>query len=361
MQKLVYKPGQSVFEFLDSDVIKGMFQLDLLTSMEKHVNSFFKDAQIRRILKFPILFLGALPQNTPALYSLMNYADMIGGTWYPMGGMYKIVEAMYQLAMELGVRFHFEEAVTRLEVTNDKVTKVITASGSYEAGAVIGSADYHHIETSLLPVSYQSYSKQYWESRKLAPSCLLYYVGLNKKLKNLLHHSLFFDTGFEQHADEIYKSPQWPSKPLFYVCASSVTDPEAAPAGKENLFFLVPVAAGLTEDSEALRDKYFEMILSRFEEKTGERIKDDIIYRKSFAGSDFINDYNSFKGNAYGLANTLSQTAMLKPSCRSKKLKNLFYTGQLTVPGPGVPPALISGEVVANEVLKFYKKIRTNV
>ncbi|RYY15889.1 MAG: phytoene desaturase, partial [Chitinophagaceae bacterium] len=291
-----------------------------------------------------------------ALYSLMNYADIVGGTWYPEGGMYGVVEAMYQLALELGVVFHFNEAVTEITVENKSVHEIITHRSVYHADALIGSADYHHIETQLLPLSFQSYTRQYWDTRKMAPSCLLYYVGINKKISNLLHHSLFFDTDFSKHADEIYETPSWPTDPLFYVCASSVTDAAAAPAGNENLFFLIPVAAGLKDDSEAVRELYFQKILSRFENRIGITIKDSIVYKKSFAYSDFVSNYNSFKGNAYGLANTLKQTAILKPSCKSKKVDNLFYAGQLTVPGPGVPPSLISGEVVAGEVLKLLEK-----
>ncbi|MHA4843848.1 phytoene desaturase family protein [Flavitalea antarctica] len=358
MQKLVYKPGLSIFEFADLEVMKGAFQLDLLTSMEKHVNHYFQHPRLREILKFPVLFLGALPKDTPALYSLMNYADIVGGTWYPDGGMYAVVDAMYQLALELGVDFNFNEAVTEITVEEKSVHEVLTRRNVYYADAVIGAADYHHIETQLLPSSCQSYSGQYWATRKMAPSCLLYYVGINKKISNLLHHSLFFDTDFERHATEIYEQPAWPTDPLFYVCASSVTDDAAAPPGHENLFFLIPVAAGMKDDTEAVRELYFQKILSRFEDRTGVSIKNSIVFKKSFAYADFVDRYNSFKGNAYGLANTLKQTAILKPSCKSKKIGNLFYAGQLTVPGPGVPPSLISGEIVAGEVVKFLKAVR---
>ncbi len=356
MQKLVFKPGQSLTEFLDADVIKGVFKLDIFTSIKKHIHKYFKHPYIRQMLEFPVLFLGALPGNTPALYSLMNYADIVGGTWYPEGGMYSIVKAMHQLAVSLGVQFHFNEDVQRIELEASTAKKVITNNNTWEADVVIGGADYHFIESSLLPAAYRSYSEAYWEQRVLAPSSLLYYVGLNKRLDNIRHHMLFFDAPFEQHAEEIYTTQEWPTHPLFYVCASSVTDDTAAPAGGENLFFLIPVAAGLTGDDEALRNRYFEQILQRFEQRIGQNVSDSIVFRQSFANSNFIQEYNSFKGNAYGLANTLRQTAILKPSCRSKKVRNLFYTGQLTVPGPGVPPSLISGEVVANEVLKHFSQ-----
>ncbi|WEK36517.1 MAG: phytoene desaturase family protein [Candidatus Pseudobacter hemicellulosilyticus] len=355
MQKLVFKPGRSLTEFLDWSVIKGVFRLDLLGSMKAHIHQHFRHPRIRQLLEFPILFLGALPENTPALYSLMNYADIVGGTWYPEGGMYSVVTGMYTLARELGVQFRFNEEVTAIHLEDAKAREVQTTQGRYPADVVIGGADYHFIETSLLPPSHRSYSTAYWEQRLMAPSCLLYYVGLNKKLPGIRHHMLFFDSPFDLHAQEIYTSKEWPSNPLFYVSAPSVTDPAVAPAGQENLFFLIPVAAGLTGDDEALRERYFQDILHRFEQRIGLPVADAIVYRKSFAVSDFVHEYNSFKGNAYGLANTLRQTALLKPSCRSRKISNLFYTGQLTVPGPGVPPSLISGEVVAGQVLKHFK------
>ena len=354
VQRLVFKPGQSLTEFLDWEVIKGVFKLDVFTSMKQHVHKFFKDPRLRQLMEFPVLFLGAMPEQTPALYSLMNYADVVGGTWYPKGGMYAIVDGMYRLALELGVEFRFNEAVTSIELSASAVKSVTTSLGTYIADVVIGGADYHHIETALLPASHRSYSDLYWDSRTMAPSSLLFYIGLNKKLENVQHHTLFFDTPFEAHAKEIYQNHQWPEAPLFYMCTTSVTDDTVAPPGHENLFLLMPVAAGLKGDTTALREKYFNQIIGRLEKNIGQSVKDAVVLKRSFALEDFKNDYHSFKGNAYGLANTLKQTANLKPNCRSKKVKNLFYTGQLTVPGPGVPPSLISGEVVAKEVIRNF-------
>jgi phytoene desaturase len=362
IKNLVHKPGLSVTEFFDWDVIRGVFKLDVFISIQKHVRKYFSNSRLRLLMEFPVLFLGALPEDTPALYSLMNYADIKLGTWYPQSlsrqggsGMYAVVDGMYQLATELGVQFHFGEAVKGILVGRDGYAKTITTDKDiYRADVVISGADYHFTEKNLLPPEFRSYTESYWNKRVMAPSCLLYYVGLNKKLKQAVHHSLFFDVSFDQHSNEIYKDPQWPSEPLFYVSVSSVTDEMAAPAGCENLVFLIPVAAGLEGDTEELREKYFQMIVKRMEKHTGETILDSVVYKKTYSVSDFVHDYNSFRGNAYGLANTLRQTAIFRPSCRSRKVKNLFYAGQLTVPGPGVPPCLISGEVAAKQVLKAF-------
>lgn len=354
IQKLVYKPGQSLTEFLDWELITGVFRLDVFNSIKSHVAKHFSNPKLKELMEFPVLFLGALPEDTPALYSLMNYADMKGGTWYPDGGMFQIVKAMYDLAVELGVEFRFEEEVTTISIQKNTVKEVVTKKNQYRADVVIGGADYHHIETGLLPEEFRTYSKRYWDKRVMAPSCLLYYVGLNKRLNNIHHHTLFFDTSFEVHGKEIYTTRKWPSDPLFYMSATSVTDPTVAPEGCENLFLLIPVATGLSDDTEERRDMYFNMVIDRLEKQLGQSVREAIIYKKSFAHSDFVSEYHAFRGNAYGLANTLRQTAVLKPRCRSKKVKNLFYTGQLTVPGPGVPPSLISGEVVAGEVIKAF-------
>jgi len=355
INKLVHKPGRSFTEFIDKDIFKGVFRLDVFTSIKKHVHKYFKNPKLRRLMEFPVLFLGALPENTPALYSLMNYADIKGGTWYPQGGMYSVVEAMHALAIELGVKFHFNEEAKEIIIQNDAAKKLVTNKKIHEADVIISGADYHFTEEKLLPENYRSYSEAYWNKRVMAPSCLLYFVGVNKKLENVIHHSLFFDVPFEQHAKQIYDDPKWPTNPLFYVSINSVSDDTVAPAGCDNMVLLIPIASGLKDDDETIREKYFQQIIRRMEKRTDQSILDAVIYKKTFSVSDFTKEYNSFRGNAYGLANTLLQTAILKPSCKSKKVKNLFYTGQLTVPGPGVPPCLISGEVVAKEVIKEFK------
>ena len=355
INKLVFKPGQSLLEFLDKELIAGLFKLDVFNDIKSHIGKYFKHPKLRQMMEFPVLFLGALPENTPALYSLMNYADVKLGTWFPKGGMYKIVEAMHKVAIEQGVKFHFNEDVRSINIADGIAESLTTKNGNqFNADVVVGAADYHFIESSLLEEKYRSYSEAYWNKREMAPGSLIYYVGVNTKIPLLQHHSLFFDVSFQHHADEIYIDKAWPKEPLFYLSATSVTDESQAPVGSENLFFLIPIAAGLDGDTEEVRDHYFNVLSDRLMQKTGVDIRNHIVFKKSYSYSNFIEDYNAFKGNAYGLANTLMQTAILKPSCVSKKVKNLYYTGQLTVPGPGVPPSLISGEVVAGLIHKKY-------
>jgi phytoene desaturase len=349
INEFVYKPSLSLTEFADPRLLLEVFRLDLLKSMSAHVRKFFKDERLIKIMEFPVLFLGGTAQTIPALYSLMNYADIKLGTWYPKGGMHKIAEGMTAVAIEKGVKIQLNTPVRQLEVKGRKITAVVTDKGTFTADVIINSGDYHHCETALLPAAFRSYSDDYWNSRVMAPSSLLYYLGTNKRLKNLLHHNLFFDEDFNRHAAEIYDTPRWPERPLFYASVPSLTDPTVAPEGCENVFLLIPIAPGMPDTPE-IREKYYNIVMERLEQRTGQEIRSHVVVKETFAYQDFVSEYHSFKGNAYGLANTLMQTAILKPSLRSKKVSNLFYTGQLTVPGPGVPPSLISGRVVAQVV-----------
>ncbi len=354
MSEFVWKPGHSIMEFADIRVVMSLFRLQMLSSISSQIDRLFKSEKIRNILKFPVLFLGATPENTPALYSLMNYADLKLGTWYPLGGMFKVIDAFVEIAEYQGVKFIRNAEVKSISVKDNLAHIVNTENNSYTFDYVVASADYHHVEQKLLPEAYRNYSESYWQKRTMAPSSLLFYLGLDIKLENVKHHNLFFDRDFAQHAHEIYTEPSWPSEPLFYMCVPSVTDASLAPEGNENVFILMPLAPGI-EDNDILREKYFDIICKRLEDVTGINIKPNIIYKKSYCVNDFVSDYNAFRGNAYGLANTLKQTAFLKPKLRNKFLSNLYYTGQLTSPGPGVPPSIISGQVVASEIIKTNK------
>lgn len=355
MQDLVYMPGLSLTEFANKKVISGALRLQIFSSFSKHVRKFFKDERLIALMEFPVLFLGAMPQDTPALYSLMNYAGLKLGTWYPMGGFGKVIEAIASVAQKLNVTIHTNAAVEKILVNKDHSSGLAVDGANIYFDGIIAAADYAHVEEKLLPKEYRNYSAEYWEQKTFAPSCLIYYIGVNKKIKNILHHTLFFEEKLEQHSIEIYKKPVWPTKPLFYACCPSVTDESVAPEGHENIFLLMPIAPGL-QDEEKLREPYFDMMMERLEANTGESIRPFIDYKKSYCIKDFILDYNAFKGNAYGLANTLRQTAILKPKIKNKKIKNLFYAGQLTVPGPGVPPSIISGKVAADQLLKLLNK-----
>jgi phytoene desaturase len=350
INKMVYKPGISPMELVSAQTILRVGQF--FSTISRDVRRDFKNPKLISILEFPVLFLGAKPSKTPSFYSFMNYADFGLGTWHPKGGMYKIVEGMQSLAESLGVSFRTNAPVEEILLENSRAAGIKVNGSVTKADVVLSGADYHHTET-LLPQGYRQYSEAYWENRTFAPSSLLFYVGFDKKLEGVRHHNLFFDTDFERHARAIYDTPAWPEDPLFYANFPSVTDASMAPEGKETGFFLMPLAPGL-EDTPKLRGSYFDIMIDRLEKRTGHSVKNNIIFKRDFCVGDFVSRYNSYKGNAYGMANTLLQTAFLRPGLKSKKVKNLFFTGQLTVPGPGVPPSLISGKLVSELIVQQY-------
>ncbi len=353
MGTYVWKPGKSLLEYADTEVLKSMFRLQMLSSVSSQVRKLFKDPRLIQILEFPVLFLGAKPSSTPALYTLMNHADMGLGTWYPIGGMNQIVKAFQTICLNQGVHFHTSDSIDSFEYKDDKIIGLNHASGvTTQTDYVVGACDYHHLDQQILDPKYANYSPKYWSKRKMAPSSLLFYVGLKTRIPNVKHHTLFFDADFDNHANEIYESHIWPTDPLFYICAPSVTDDSVAPEGCENVFILMPISTRL-EDSHEVHQQYFDIIAKRIEETLDYKLDENILYKRVFSIQDFKSEYNSFVGNAYGLANTLDQTGPLKPKLLNKKLSNLIYAGQLTVPGPGVPPSIISGQLAANQILSL--------
>ena len=346
---LVYKPGENILEIVS---FKTFLRLKLFfQSIKKQISNSFKNEDLQKILEFPVLFLGAKPSNTPAFYNFMNYADLQLGTWHPKGGMYEVVKAMVSINQEMGVKIITNCSVQGVSIKEDRVNKIKTSKGDYTCNILLSGADYWHTE-KMLPKKYRQYSEKFWSRKTFAPSALIFYVGFDKKLKNVSHHSLFFDTNFDEHAKTIYDTKKWPDKPLFYASFPSITDPTCSPKNKDSGIFLIPIATGIA-DSEKIREKYFEIIIKRLENITGQEVKKNILFKKSYCIDDFMKDYNSYEGNAYGLANTLLQTHMLRPRLKSNKVKNLYFTGQLTLPGPGVPPSIISGKIVSNLIKKY--------
>jgi len=352
INEVVYKPGKSPLELVSSRTIPKLGYF--LKSISQLAASHFKDPKLRQIIEFPVLFLGAKPSDIPAFYSFMNFADFGLGTWYPSGGMYSVIKGLEKLAGELGVAIYTDAPVEEISVDDKRIVGLKVGGERISSDLVVSGADYHHTET-LMKQSHRSYSESYWDKKTFAPSALMFFLGVEKKIKNVEHHTLFFDESFDDHAVSIYDRPEWPEAPLFYASIPSITDPLAAPEGKEALIILVPLAPGL-EDSEEIREKYYNKIIDRFENLTNQKIRDHISVKKSYCINDFINDYNSYKGNAYGLANILKQTAFLRPKMKSKKIRGLYFTGQLTVPGPGVPPSLISGNIVSKMITNDLKK-----
>jgi phytoene desaturase len=352
IKDLVYKPGIHVFEIINRKTILKLY--DFILTIKKQVSGYVKNKKLQKVLEFPVLFLGAKPSNTPSFYNFMNYADFKLGTWHPKGGMYEVVKGMTTLAKSLGVKIQTNAEVKQIDIENKQVTSVKTFDASYDCDILLSGADYHHTET-LLPKHLRQYSETYWDKKIFAPSALLFYVGFDKKLKNVSHHTLFFDTDFDAHAKTIYDTKEWADKPLFYASFPSITDNSSAPDGKEAGIFLIPIAPD-SEDTPEIREHYFMQLIERIESITGESIIPHVLFKESYCVANFKSDYHSYKGNAYGMANTLMQTHVLRPKLKSKKVNNLYFCGQLTVPGPGVPPSIISGKIVSDLITKYENK-----
>jgi len=346
-------PGLKWSELMNLEALKNAFKLDILKSVDSDVSKRFSSEKARAILNFPVLFLGEMPNRIPSLYTLMNFADLELGTWYPEGGMGALATALRTIAEKEGVVFHTGSEVTGFRVEHHRITQLEIGEQLFPTEQVIAGADYRFVEQELVPPAYRRYSPEYWNSRKMAPSCLIFYVGLSRTVPGLEHHNLFFDEDLMAHGKTIYETKEWPENPLFYVCAPSKTDKSVAPEGNENLFILIPVAPDL-EDTAEIRDRYFHIVMNRIEQHCSLPLKDSVVYKRDYCINDFKADYNAFKGNAYGLANTLRQTANLKPKITSK-LSNLLFCGQLTVPGPGIPPAMISGKIAAKHFISTYE------
>lgn len=352
LDEFVHTPSLSIREFIHWNVIKGAIKLDIFTPFDKFIKKYFKDERLLTLMKFPILFLGAIPKNTPSLYSLMNYSGLRVGTYYPMGGFSKIPAAMEEIAREYGVQIHLNHNVEHIHVQNREATSITVNGSTVNCAAIVGAADYAHIDQMLLDKP--SYSKKYWETRTYAPAALIFYLGINTRIPRLIHHNLFFEHLLDEHATEIYHTRQWPEKPLFYTCCPTKTDDGLAPKGHDILYLLMPIAIGL-EDTEERRQHYYDILLNRLERYTDFPIRKHIVHKTSYCIKDFIQDYNAYEGNAYGLANTIRQTAIFKPKMKHKHIKNLVFAGQLTVPGPGLPPSIISGQIAATVLTKELK------
>jgi phytoene desaturase len=323
-------------------------RLNVFGRLDRSVRRYFRDRRARQILEYAMVFLGTSPQAAPALYSIMSHVDLNLGVHYPIGGLSAVSAGIARLAEEQGVQIRLGTEVKGITVEegSGRVSRVRTSEGEIETEVVLVNADYAFTETALLEEKYRSLPAGYWKRKVFAPSMFILYLGLDGSLKNMVHHNLYFAEDWNQHFDTIFKVPSWPQQPCFYVSCISKTDPDMAPKGQENVFVLVPVAPGL-EDGDTFRERYAEQILEHIENVVGEDIRSSVVVRRIFSHRDFISEYNAYGGTALGLAHTLSQTAFFRPAFRSRKVENLFYAGQYTHPGVGVPMVLIAAQVAA--------------
>jgi len=353
MSGFIYRNFYSPLDMLNGTFLRNIHRLNLLTSYRKLIERYFTHPYLKKILEFPVVFLGSYAAKTPAVYTLMNYIDFGLGTWYPDGGFARVVESMKQVAESKGARFVFNTEVTAVRGRDGVATSLFIRSecdeDEVQADAVVANADYVHVENELLQPGDRSLSLAKWKNKTFAPAVLNYYVGFNRKLPFFAHHTFFFDTDWNDHFDAVYGKRRWPADPLFYLHIPSMTDPGCAPEGHEAMFILVPCALGL-DDPDELREHYFQDVMDRMERLTGESIRDSIVFRETMSIREFREDYNAHEGTAFGLGQTLFQTAYFRPMNRSRKLSNLYYAGHYTVPGTGTTMSMISGKLAAMRI-----------
>ena len=350
MREFIYRDYQSITDFFNKKLLLEGAQLRVFENLDRFVKRFFKNPFLQKIVLYNIVFLGGRPKNTPALYSIMAHIDFNLGVWYPHGGLGSVVQGLVKLCESHGVKFRYQIPVEKILVEGGKAVGVRTQAGELRSDAVLMNADYHHVETKLLDREFQSYPESYWKRKTIAPSGFIIFLGLDKRIEKLRHHNLFLDEDWTRHFDAIFDDPGWPEDPSYYICCPTQTDASLAPEGGEVLFLLVPVASGL-DDNDATRQSFAAKIIKHVEGLLGQDIQESIIVKKIFAQRDFSQMYNAYRGSALGLSHTLLQSALFRPSHRSKKVENLFFTGQYTHPGIGVPMALISSQIVCKDMV----------
>jgi phytoene desaturase len=351
MDGFLYREYRTIFDFFNKKILTRGLGMGLFQSLDKFVRKFFSDRRARQILEYAMVFLGTSPKDAPALYSIMSHVDLKLGVYFPEGGMNGVARALAKLVAQRGGTILCDHEVRRLEVHEGRVTGIVTNRGNFEAAVVVNTADYAWAETTLLEPKWQSIPKKVWEKKTFAPSMFLVFLGVHKTIPNLEHHNLYFSADWDRHFDAIFERPAWPENPCFYLSAITKTDPSMAPPGCENLFLLVPIAPGI-EDTDAIRSRYLETVLDHVETVTGTPLRDAIDTLRVYGPRDFESDYHAWGGTALGLAHTLFQTAIFRPAHRSPRVKNLWYSGQYTHPGVGVPMTLISSRVVVGEIVK---------
>jgi phytoene desaturase len=332
-------------------LIPKLIRSQLLTSMHREAASFFADPLLQKTISYPAIFLGTSPYRAPALYGLLNHYLFNEGVWYPKGGMYSLVEALVRIGRRQGVVHRTNVAVTKINSTDGRANGVSTQHEQFPADIVISNAGKYHTETSLLGPEQRDHSPKYWQRRSWSPSALLLYLGVNRQYDSLAHHNLLFSKNWRRNLTDIFKSSDFPQDPSLYICAPSKTDATVAPKGYENLFVLAPVSAGLQYTQHQL-ETFAESVLATLETQMSlPNLRQHILYKRMFCVHDFAERFNSFKGTSLGLQHTLRQSALFRPSNTGKKVQGLYFVGADAHPGVGLPPVLISAELLYKQLI----------
>lgn len=352
MENFVYEDRPRLRDWIDRDVMSAApIGFQLLGTMDDYVAGYFDHPKLQQIMQYTLVFLGGAPKNTPALYNMMSHVDFNMGVWYPEGGIAGVVDAISDLASELGVTTTLDTEISEITRQRDGFRLEAVDGERFHPDIVVSDADYAHTEQDLLSSPERQYDAEYWDERTYAPSAFLMYLGVEGDVESLSHHTLVLPTDWDYHFDQIFDDPAWPDDPAYYLCVPSKTDDTVAPDGHSALFVLVPIAAGL-QDTTDIREEYRDFVLRDIAANTGVDLHDRIVCEEIFSIEDFASAYNSWNGTALGLAHTLRQTALFRPPHRSDAVDGLYFAGGYTTPGIGMPMCLISGEHAASAVIE---------
>jgi phytoene desaturase len=333
--------------------ISLLAELKLLRRHYDNLGNYFRDEKLKAVFSFQDVYMGLSPYESPAAYSMLQYTELADGVWFPIGGMYRIVESLTAIAEGHGARFVYESPVKQIVVESNRATGVVLEDGStMNADIVIANADLPYVYDQLLPdrdLARRMMNKQF------TCSALMFYWSVDKVYPQLAHHTLFLSGDYKASSDRIFHDHTLPESPSFYIHVPNRTDPSAAPAGCDTLMGLVPVGClyeELNQDFEALRARAKETIFKRLAKLGITDLEAHITHEVSYTPHDWREQFNLARGATFGLKHNISQLGYLRPHNRHSRYKNLYFCGASTHPGTGVPIAFLGAGLVEERILK---------
>jgi len=325
----------------------------LFQTFWQHVKKHFDSKEAQQIVSLIAFFLGRTPFDTSAIYSLLSHIEFKHDGYYNVeGGMYKIVEGLVKELDKAGVTFHYNVEIDDFRSEGKKITAVIDKNGkSWTADAILINADAALFRGRVL--KREKYSEERLQKMNWTMGYLTFYIGVNRKLPMVNHHNYFLGNNFEEYSNNLEQEPGTLEKPYYYVNVVSKHNPECAPEGCESLFFVCPVPNLIYKPEWDDRDKIVDSILEDFGKRIGQDIMPDIISRSIYTPADWQKRFNLYMGSGLGLSHNLMQIGAFRPSNKDEKFKNLFYVGASTVPGAGLPMAVISSKLAYERVSNY--------
>jgi phytoene desaturase len=359
MQHFVGRDFKSLFDYLNPRNLPLLFQLKALVKHYPNVGRYFDDPRLRAAFTFQNMYLGLSPFDAPATYSLLQYTELADGVWFPVGGMYRVVESLVEIAEANGVHFRYTSPVERIDVGEDRARGVVLEGGRrLTADVVVANADLPYVYRKLLPPG--PYARRL-ERKKYTSSAIMFYWGVDRVYPRLGHHNVYLSGDYRRSFDRIFKEHSLPEKPSFYIHAPARTDTTAAPPGQDSLMALVPVGhleEGSSQDWSGMQKRAREAVLDRLAADGMPDFRGHIKFEVSLSPHDWRALYNLEKGAAFGLSHNFAQVGYLRPRNQHDRYRNLFFVGASTHPGTGLPIVLMSARLTTGRILQEARQTR---